>query len=972
MICMPPGKSLLNLIYHDQARKHKPVSGIAILLFFWFFFPAAAQETPPLANYPFSAYKAHNQNWAIDQSRDRMIYVANSDGLMEYDGASWKVYEMPDRQIVRSVVCDEFAGSGSIPDDKFVSRTESIRNKTEHRIYVGGYAEFGYWRKDPDGQLSYHSLSKDANLLSLKTEEIWHIVKTPHYIYFQSFSRIYRYDGKKLIEIKASGNFMFLQYVHNRLLLQIIGKGLYELKDQKFVALPGTDKLSSSTVSSILSFSKNRILITTAKHGLYIWDNGFLTPWSIDLSEELKRNIINRAIVLSQDSSIVLGTIQKGIYVISKNGTLKYQFNRENGLQNNTVLALTEDSRKHVWIGMDQGIDLIKMSSPVISYQTNDNPLGTVYAAAIWKGDLYIGSNNGVFIKKWLVNEPFRAIPGLGGQTWNLQVYNDQLICGHNDATFRIEKNGIQKISDVTGGWAMQPVKVGNDTFLLQGAYNGLHIYKRNTHRLWSYAYAVKGAPPLPFRRIVRDNNGTFWLEHAYKGLFLARLTPQMDSVLYWKEFRAPADIPGEFSVEIARWENNVLVHSGSSFLKATEGNILKPIPYFSSDNDEPFKIRSGENGDWFKIFTNRIILNPNKKNAQIFDFSLVRNSETIIPLSREYYLFCLDNGYALYNRSKTERIQEPPAKPLIRKIANLRNSSEIFTLTEKPSLPPDIRSIRIMYAVPVFGQSFQYKYRLKGLSDQWSEWSDQNFVEFTNLESTDYVFEIRSSLNSEVTAYKFSILPYWHETVYAKILFALLFAMFFVGLIFYQEKRLVRHRKKLLEEQEEKLRQQRLASERQIMQIQNEKLHTEIQSKSQQLSNVAINVVRKNEILEEIRDELKQVKEEMGQQLPNIHYQKLLKSIERNVAGKDDWILFEQNFDEIHEHFFKRLRTVNHSISPSELRLAACLRMNLSTKEMAPVLGISIRGVEIKRYRLRKKLGIGVDANLVQYMMDV
>ena len=175
-----------------------------------------------------------------------------------------------------------------------------------------------------------------------------------------------------------------------------------------------------------------------------------------------------------------------------------------------------------------------------------------------------------------------------------------------------------------------------------------------------------------------------------------------------------------------------------------------------------------------------------------------------------------------------------------------------------------------------------------------------------------------------------------------------------------------------MIKKQEEELRQQRLASERQIMQIQNEKLQSDIQSKSQKLSNIAINVVRKNEILEEIRDELKQVKADMGQQLPNIHYQKLMNSIERNVAGKEDWELFEQNFDEVHEQFFKRLRQISPSISPSELRLAACLRMNLSTKEMAPVLGISIRGVEIKRYRLRKKLGLGADANLVQFMMDI
>ena len=148
--------------------------------------------------------------------------------------------------------------------------------------------------------------------------------------------------------------------------------------------------------------------------------------------------------------------------------------------------------------------------------------------------------------------------------------------------------------------------------------------------------------------------------------------------------------------------------------------------------------------------------------------------------------------------------------------------------------------------------------------------------------------------------------------------------------------------------------------------------MQKEITSKSQQLSNIAINVVRKNEILEEIRDELQQVKAVMGQQLPTLHYNKLLHSIERNVSGKEDWKLFEDNFNEVHNEFFKRLKENNPSITPSELRLAACLRMNLATKEMAPALGISVRGVEIKRYRLRKKLGLDNDANLSEYMMSI
>jgi DNA-binding CsgD family transcriptional regulator len=946
----------------DRPSKYKACLCYPLLIFVLLFFPAYGQETPPLINYTSSVYKAHNQNWQISQSSDHIIYAANSDGLLEFDGASWKLYPLPDGQIVRTVLFDET----DIPRD-----AKSHASGKEQRIYVGGFAEFGYWKKQPDGQLKYHSLSKKANFPSLKTEEIWHILKTPQYIYFQSFAKIYRYDGKNLVEIGASGNFMFLRFVHNRLLIHVIGKGIFELKDKKFEPLPGTEALAPAIVSSILPLPGKRILFTTTKHGLFIWQNGTLVPWEIGISGELKRNIINRTIILSEDSSLVFGTIQNGVYVVSQNGALKYQFNKETGLQNNTVLALTEDSRKQLWIGLDQGIDMVRMSSPIVSYQTNDNPLGSTYAAAIWHGNLYIGSNKGVFVKKWLSPEPFRPIPGLEGQTWNLQVVDDQLLCGHNDATYNISENDIKKISDITGGWIMRPVLAGGELLLLQGSYSGLHVYKKDKQQRWSYAYPVKGVPPIPIRQIEMDSKGMFWLGHAYKGLFKARLTAWLDSVLQWKEFRAPRDLPSEFSVEITNWKNRIHVRSGNAFLEPDANDKLQPSADFIAE-DEHFKVRTGTNGEWFEVFMNRVLLHSPEKGTSDLPLNLIRNSETIIPILPDYYFFCLDNGYALYKRSARQENDNMSSAPLIRRVTNLRNLSENFDIQGKPALPSQVRSLRIVYALPEYGQNIQYKYRLKGLTDQWSEWTSQNSVEFTNLESTNYTFEIRSSLTDVTTSYHFSIEPYWRETLFARILFFFLAILAVLGLIFYQEKRLARHRSKLLREQEEKLRQQRLSSERQIMRIQNEKLQSEIQNKSQQLSNVAINVVRKNEILEEIRHELKQVKEELGQQLPNIHYQKLLNSIERNVAGKDDWILFEQNFDEVHEQFFKRLRQLYPSISPSELRLAACLRMNLSTKEMAPVLGISIRGVEIKRYRLRKKLGLGVDANLVQFMMDI
>jgi DNA-binding CsgD family transcriptional regulator len=923
------------------------------------------QETPPITTFSSSQYQAHNQNWEISQAKDLLIYTANSDGLLQFDGSMWKLYPLPNGQIVRTVL----ANAGS--KQKLLKQPDHF---SEDRIYVGGFGEFGYWLKNKNGLLEYHSLSKNLKLPSLDTEEIWHILRTSDYIYFQSFAYIYRYDGQTITEIKGSSSFMFLKEVHQKLLIQFIGEGLYELKGDQFTFVPGTELLAQTTVTSIIPLGNTKILVTTSKHGLFILEYGNLQPWDIPISAELKKNILNRAILLHYKNEIALGTIQNGVYIIQTDGKLKYYINKENGLQNNTVLSLYEDSNLNLWVGLDQGIDFIQLNSPLRHYETTENPLGTTYASAIWNNNLYVGSNKGVFVKKWNSDDFFRPIKGLEGQTWNLKVVNGQLLCGHNDGTFLITEKGAKKISNINGGWVFLPIATESDSLILQGSYNGLHVYQLDAQKKWSYGYAVKGIAPLPIKQIVRDNDGTFWLGHAYKGLYHAQLTPQLDTVLSLKNLTPPKDIPNIFSVALTRLNEKTIIQSGNAFFETTQNGKLIRSTLFKQDlNEQPFQLKAGIDSDWFKVFNNHVVYYNNHNPPISLDLNMMRNNQTIIPLTLQDYFFSLDNGYALYHVPLSQEQTLPTVSSFIRGISNLSNISQTFPINSHETyIPPHIRSIRITYAMPLYGHTIQFSYRLKGLSDQWSEWRTQNFADYTNLEAKSYIFELRNNYNKLITTYHIQVKPYWFETLWVRIIFLLIGAGLLVFIILYQERRAKKHHQKIINEQNEKIKQERLLNESKIMEIQNEQLHHEIRTKSQQISNVAINIVRKNEILEEIRRELTQVKEELGNQLPTQQYQKLLNSIERNVAGKEDWTLFEENFDEIHDQFFIRLKKIYPTITPSELKLAACLRMNLSTKEMAPALGISIRGVEIKRYRLRKKLELDTDANLVEFMMQI
>jgi DNA-binding CsgD family transcriptional regulator len=97
---------------------------------------------------------------------------------------------------------------------------------------------------------------------------------------------------------------------------------------------------------------------------------------------------------------------------------------------------------------------------------------------------------------------------------------------------------------------------------------------------------------------------------------------------------------------------------------------------------------------------------------------------------------------------------------------------------------------------------------------------------------------------------------------------------------------------------------------------------------------------------------------------------QKVIKNIEKNIAGDQDWEQFEIHFDQVHGDFMSRFKKEYSSLSPQEIKLSAYLRMNLSTKEIAYLMNISVRGVEIARYRLRKKLNLERSENLQEYIL--
>jgi DNA-binding CsgD family transcriptional regulator len=132
------------------------------------------------------------------------------------------------------------------------------------------------------------------------------------------------------------------------------------------------------------------------------------------------------------------------------------------------------------------------------------------------------------------------------------------------------------------------------------------------------------------------------------------------------------------------------------------------------------------------------------------------------------------------------------------------------------------------------------------------------------------------------------------------------------------------------------------------------------------------MHLVKKGELLTKIKADLTQMMKRIENEQAISEIKKMIKSLSEEEHMDEEWENFTKHFDKVNSDFVVRIKQVHPNLTGNELKLCTYLRMNLSTKEIAQLMNISVRGVEISRYRLRKKLGIGSEVNLFDYLLTL
>ena len=927
------------------------------ILFFFFPFLLLSQELPPIQNYAPLDYQAENQNWALSQSREKLIYVANSKGLLEFNGAKWTLFPSPNETIVRSV---------KVVDD---------------RIYTGCYMEFGYWVRDNLGQLEYFSLSKDIQESLVQDEEFWGIFHLDRWILFQSLNRIYIYniDDESINIIDAETTLLRMFKVGGSIYFQKSGLGIFKIENGSTSPVHEEEPFLQDEVINIFK-RQGDLLFITRNNGFYRLKDGEVSKWQSSLDTLFPKISLYSAIKL-EDNSIALGTISHGLVHLDEDGELLHHIDQINGLRNNTVLSLMQDRDQNIWLGLDNGVSYLNMRSPIRVYHDNQGVVGSIYASTVKDEMLYLGTNQGLFYKPIDNTKDFQLIKGTQGQVWSLETIDNALFCGHHEGTFLIEGNVASRIVDIEGTWKIGAVP-DNPNLLMQGNYDGLYVLER-LESGWSLRNKIKGFENSSRYFEVLGNQ--VFVNHEYRGIF--RIQVDED---YFSATQVTLDTTVRGSnTGIVKYNNDLLYAYKKGILKYDEASstfirdsVLSKV--YDESSYISGKMILDEDGNDLWIFT--------RDNIGIVSQGKLANTPTLtsIPVMEKKrgdiigyenvsalgnlgnYLIGSSSGYLILN---TEDLKELEFTANIGDVSKMdkANNTRNFVENNVPGVfKSDENNLRISFFAAEYNKYLKtnYQYQLEGIYDNWSNWSDESTATFENLPFGEYTFRVRAKIgdtvSSNIASYTFEIQRPWYLSNVLLVLYAI--ALVLLSISIHQTYRRYYHKKQdmLIKQNKREMELAKAQNEKEIIKIKNAQLQEEFKSKSNELAASTLSIIRKNELLSKVKEELMSNVEDKDTIKP------IIRVINKNITQNDDWEMFKTAFNNADRKFLKKLKKAHPSLSPNDVRLCAYLRLNLSSKEIAPLLNISVRSVEIKRYRLRKKMNLAHEDNLVDYIIKL
>ncbi len=933
---------------------------------------------PLVSNFNTLDYQAGIQNWDVTQDGRGLLYVANNFGLLEYDGNEWKTYPVSNGTKVRSVACD---GRG--------------------RIYVGGQGDFGYFFPDRTGRLQFISLADSLPPADRNFDEAWSVYVDPEKVYFCTFSNIYVYDHRDFTIIRPTNGIDHSFLVNRELFVNQPLYGLGKLQGDVINIIPGGDTFAGKSIASVLSLHRDELLVATFSHGIFEYASGQVRPWNPAIQELLKQSTVN-CMVRLRNGSIAIGTQYNGLFITDAQGNIQQQLTRGRGIDTRTVLSIYEDDLNNLWVGQNNGIAYVETGSPFTFINEQIGLPGSGYTALLANDRFYLGTNTGLYVQQ--ADGGYQLIGNSRGQVYSLRSYQNDILAGHHNGSLRIEEDTSITISDEPGSWTF--LQLSRDPGkLVGGNYSGLQMF-HYVDGHWREGNRLAGFEESS-RIMEQDDSGCIWVTHGYKGAFRIRMNEDYTAIDSVDFYGSSSGFPTNLLINVFRIRNELVFTSQNGLFKFDEAsNRFVPHTFLNKylgENNVVWFLEEDTLGNIYFISQDHIgVLKRTSAGAyemitsafgKVMKF-LNDDLPSISVLQDNQVLYGGKDGFILYN----PLVPIPQRSDFHTWIRRVSTDTTIFSgsytsgdsvvhtqlKSEIPVLPYASNSLSFTFSANSFesGNDIQYQYHLENYDKGWLAWTPQTYKEYTNLKEGNYTFIVRArNIKGEVSSaarYSFTIDPPWYRSLWAYLFYGVSFlSLMFLGFTtidrkYQKEQELLEEKQRQeLDHKETQLEELSLQSQEEINRLRNEKLEQELRHMNSELATSTMHLLNKNEFITSIKGSVDHLIKKTQQDDLRKDLHQISRQIEQNISADDDWEHFQLYFDRVHGDFSNRFKAAFPTLSPQEIKLSAYLRMNLSTKEIAQLLNVSVRGVEISRYRLRKKLQLQRSKNLQEFILN-
>lgn len=917
------------------------------------------------------------QTWEIASYDGTWTYFANKFGLLQHDGSRWKLLPVANNLDLRSVHVSHSSG----------------------RIYVGGIDEFGYFAPDEQGTMRYTSIRTELSEYT-NIDNIWKICEDGDLLYVQADSKIFTILGGSVIRMIATDVKMRCSNLVNGILYVGAEDGLYMLVGERLIRAVGCDAVAGMRIVGIEPYGVNTI-VATAHNGLYVYDGNSIKPLVTGHEDFLTDDEVFT--IALQDQILAIGTVLNGVLVVDLATKVAEHFDESNGLQNNTVLSLAFDPQGNLWAGLDSGIDYIWLSLP-LHRLTTEKSIGAGYAVSYYDGKLYLGTNRGLYMTPFAPEDTFlpldlSVVPLLSGQVWDLQVVDGDLFCMSDHGLFLVEGKRLTRIGEFSGAWTVQKIDDGSGRVYV-GVYNGVNVIKKIGGK-WTDLAHIANLNMSVYNFQQRGPN-EIWVRDQTKGV--VRFNIDLDNYTVVKQafYGVEEGLPSPVDNYVNIVDGRLSFSTGEGFYLYDEYlDRIVPDTMMNRHFGGPDECtRAFQYGDYTFAISGKVCLTYDSRNATMGSLRMLSTKvepiiggwERIEAISDTLFILPNYYGYAVFNASgilnTKARRQANYAEICYMSLPNAGDSvvyeRNYLNTRPVPKVPHSSNSVKFSFGVSHIETEglFRYECRLRN-HENWTE-NSSGIKEYTNLTEGDYTFEVKAyCADGEVysDSFDFQVLPPWYHTVWAFMGYAVILACLVVIFLRIENRRVERKKAVVVREKDEQMLERQTEFEqktesqhRQIVELEKEKLQSELIHKSQELANLLMNFAHKNEVLIDIKEKLQKIATKLPPHSDSNTTEArqmlvaLKGTIDTGIKSDNLFKRIEDEFDIIHNGFIKKLKTAYPDLSNNELLMCAYVRMNMSSKEISTLLNMSVRGVETMRYRIRRKFNLDRESSLNEF----